>query len=564
MSASHPNLELKNEIFDSHPFMQHHSHHFLNQSPKESSHNNDVISNFNVVTSYKEANVDRVKKQERSKIPNGQKINRSVSCGRSTGLKTHVDEININNNNNNKLSNNSIKSKDTHSIVGDFSSEIDSALAEVMSNIHYLGVKHGVTSLEDIKKHTPDLVIDLPLSSSSSLAPIQHLKSSIASSLSSSSSESPNSSHLTNAEVFANVDQSTIKKGKTFEKQASFITPTTSSKLISSHVTSPVISRQQTLPSKKYATLGRNDNKNKLNEFFEHADVERNSFGKPKQLPTKTMFPSPNTSPNPPTRTSSRLTGSESPQHIIRIESTALPSSVLAKAPKLDPTVNQPMTAPTFSLIHNNYFNNDNVSPNSSLSNASRTSHILPSNSQLSPNLSKKLNNEKVNNNVKFSYGKSKISAFEIPKLKVASDGRDFEGEDVAFVQSQRHSYPVQSPTKPTELQPHRHPHHYHHSPFSFKPAAPAPTLPTTQNPSYNPMLEKPKTKPPLMKKPPKSIELMRRMTVDSTTCGFNSFKAFKEESFNNTNNAESNSQKSNFSSESIEEKNPLYISKDL
>src|SRR6218665_229970 len=96
----------------------------------------------------------------------------------------------------------------------DLAQDIDNALAEVMSGIKSLGLQHHMeleTALMKSSctefKHTPDLVIDLPVNFVQPPSP----KSATA------NEESPT---LTTAEVFANANQCTIKKGTSVTPQA--------------------------------------------------------------------------------------------------------------------------------------------------------------------------------------------------------------------------------------------------------------------------------------------------------------------------------------------------------
>ena len=102
----------------------------------------------------------------------------------------------------------------------DLQHDIDSALAEVMSGLQSLEMQqHGGEKPPQRKarkapkpppahpKHTPDLVLDLPVTSDAPSSPKDHSDSD------SESSNSSSSNLLSTAEVFANANQSTIKKG---------------------------------------------------------------------------------------------------------------------------------------------------------------------------------------------------------------------------------------------------------------------------------------------------------------------------------------------------------------
>ena len=93
--------------------------------------------------------------------------------------------------------------------------DIDTALAEVMSGLQSLEQQQRVEKVQKQKvlklqkvpaahpKHTPDLVLDLPITSDAPSSPKDH-----------SDSDSEGSTNiLSTAEVFANANQSTIKKG---------------------------------------------------------------------------------------------------------------------------------------------------------------------------------------------------------------------------------------------------------------------------------------------------------------------------------------------------------------
>lgn len=107
-----------------------------------------------------------------------------------------------------------LKLEDEHKTPEDLAQDIDEALAQVMSGIQSLGLQQGV-KIDDAMlkgssefKHTPDLVIDLPISSA------QQLPSPGSAAV---NEESPT---LTTAEVFANMNQCTIKKGTSAAPQA--------------------------------------------------------------------------------------------------------------------------------------------------------------------------------------------------------------------------------------------------------------------------------------------------------------------------------------------------------
>jgi len=110
----------------------------------------------------------------------------------------------------------------------DLALDIDSALAEVMSGIESLGLGHVLSRDQDVVKvvvpeikkcslspqrakssGTPDLVIGLPVVASAQ----QHSPKGPTTAEQTESSSTTSSVPLTNAEVFANVNQSTIKKG---------------------------------------------------------------------------------------------------------------------------------------------------------------------------------------------------------------------------------------------------------------------------------------------------------------------------------------------------------------
>lgn len=113
-----------------------------------------------------------------------------------------------------------LKLEDENKTPEDLAQDIDEALAQVMSGIQSLGLQHGVDLENAVTKggaefkHTPDLVIDLPVNSD---AQPPSPKSSAA------SEDSPT---LTTAEVFANADQCTIKKGTGGTPQAANPTAT--------------------------------------------------------------------------------------------------------------------------------------------------------------------------------------------------------------------------------------------------------------------------------------------------------------------------------------------------
>lgn len=104
--------------------------------------------------------------------------------------------------------------EDEHKTPEDLAQDIDEALAQVMSGIRSLGLQQGIKIDGAMLaggsefKHAPDLVIDLPVGCAQALP---SPSSAVA------SKESPT---LTTAEVFANANQCTIKKGTGAAPQA--------------------------------------------------------------------------------------------------------------------------------------------------------------------------------------------------------------------------------------------------------------------------------------------------------------------------------------------------------
>lgn len=114
-----------------------------------------------------------------------------------------------------------LKLEDENKTPEDLAQDIDAALAQVMSGIKSLGLQHGVELENAVMKgsaefkRTPDLVIDLPVNSAQPPSPKHNIVS----------EDSPT---LTTAEVFANADQCTIKKGTGGPPQAANPTATES------------------------------------------------------------------------------------------------------------------------------------------------------------------------------------------------------------------------------------------------------------------------------------------------------------------------------------------------
>lgn len=119
---------------------------------------------------------------------------------------------------------------DFEKTTDDLQHDIDSALAEVMSGLQSLEMQQRVEKthikqsrvrkLEKMPpahpKHTPDLVLDLPISSNAPPSPKDHSDSD-----SEHSNNSSTSNLLSTAEVFANANQSTIKKGSSMPRGSS-------------------------------------------------------------------------------------------------------------------------------------------------------------------------------------------------------------------------------------------------------------------------------------------------------------------------------------------------------
>ena len=279
MSASHPNLELNNPS-------DNFSHSSSNSSTSSQLANEEDMSTLKILSAYKsEDKCDGDSSPSESKNPNKLKGSLLVKNGEGRNVKQME-----------------AKHSRSHQFGAektseDLSCDIDFALAEVMSGIHSLGLRHGFEVLDDFN-HTPDLVIGLPQASST------------AQQSSPKKSLIDESSILTTAEVFANADQCTIKKGISAHKAEK-----------QPGKTDDAILRNPSFSEKKYATLGRIDAK-KLKEsgstFRQTFACERNTFGKPKPSMSSTMrqhsMVSASIQPSiiPPARTSSCASSRES------------------------------------------------------------------------------------------------------------------------------------------------------------------------------------------------------------------------------------------------------------
>ncbi|ESO06543.1 hypothetical protein HELRODRAFT_160724 [Helobdella robusta] len=198
----------------------------------------------------------------------------------------------------------------------DLANDIDMALAEVMSGIHSLGLQ--VQGLDDFKR-TPDLVIDLPQNSmlhqTSPKTPSTIAATSRATTTTTANDDSSNV--LTTAEVFANADQCTIKKGQGIAivsktQQNQHQQPQIPS--VQKNTDSGVQVRRQQFTDKKYATLGRAETKHLSARQNDFDAGDRNSFGKLKTGTSAVLRQHSVASADshqipiiPPTRTTSRL-----------------------------------------------------------------------------------------------------------------------------------------------------------------------------------------------------------------------------------------------------------------